>query len=683
MERLTVRQRQRGTSLIEVLVVIVVFLVGILAIVQIFPFGLDSLRTSRAISLANSLARSEVQRLQGSADQLPEAIVPTRALGTAFEILDPGHDPAVLDAPTILPASVREIDGQSRLIIDGTEFGDWTRITGANRVTRILGEGRAVPAPSVINGDLVSPMQLTFAPIRYTRVAGDVAAPGQLLVYSNDLALRPGNLEQGTPLPTQAGDSSEAFFVNGADAEVAGNPYFGEDQIWIARVPDGLGGFLRHSYRIRLTVNVSGPSVPRAVDLVVSATPTLGTLYAEVGNYAVFRVDELLSLSGGVYSPSEYISVLPGTLRIQRQFQQISKALSFSGNDPYQFKSQNFSLGLLVINPLAANVRWRQADGNFGRLRVRADYTVYDWRVIRDEFRVPAGLNPSVKLILNSVKPTNASGPDGRPRRGIGSTDLNDQTLWTPNRVGTVGNESFVLVDVQTGGVIVGNERAAGSSYYLDGTNGVVQFNDADADDTNGLTGRLYVPGPEPLSPWLDAGLVPMSGRTLRALYMGRSEYAVQPLKASASYQVLAAANAGQLGIGQVYPGGLPAVGRPAGWGSANRIYFPAADFGQKVLIGRVRTVAGTIDERDWQISGRETIDGSVVSYIQLPANLEISNTDPVERVRGASLKVRVLWNPDIFTLTGNSIDNFQRFTDWSAQWRKIETETFELGGLR
>ena len=62
---------------------------------------------------------------------------------------------------------------------------------------------------------------------------------------------------------------------------------------------------------------------------------------------------------------------------------------------------------------------------------------------------------------------------------------------------------------------------------------------------------------------------------------------------------------------------------------------------------------------------------------------LELTNTDPVERVRGASLKVRVLWNPDIFSLTGNGLDNFRRFTDWSAQWRKIETETFELGGLR
>lgn len=683
MERLTVRQRQRGTSLIEVLVVIVVFLVGILAIVQIFPFGLDSLRTSRAISLANSLARSEVQRLQGNADQLPEAIVPTQSLGTAFEILDPSHDPAVLDAPTLTASSVRGIDNQSRLLIDANTYGDWTLITGANRVTRVLGEGRAVPAPSVVNGDLASPLQLMFAPIRYTNVAGDVASPGQLLVYSNDLAVRAGNLEQGTPLPGQAGDSSEAFFVAGTDAEVAGNPFFGADQIWIAGVPNGAGGFLRHSYRVRMTINYAQPSGISAVDLVVSANPTLGPLYAEVGNYVVFRVDELLNLSGGVYSSTGYSGIVPGTLRIQRQFQQIAKALPFSGNDPYEFKSQNFSLGLLLINPLAANVRWRQTDGNFGKIRVRADYTVYDWRVIRDEFRIPTGINPSVKLILNSVKPTNASGPDGLRRRGIGSINSADLTLWTPDRTGTTGNESFVLVDVQTGGVIVGNDRAVGSSYYLDGTNGVVQFNDADADDSNGLTGRLYVPGPQPLSPWVDAGLVPMSGRTVRALYMGRSEYAVQPLKASASYQVLAAANAGQLGIGQVYPGGLPSFGRPSGWGSANRIYFPAADFGQKVLIGRVRTVTGNLDERDWQISGRETIDGRVVSYIQLPANLDFSITDPVERVRGASLKVRVLWNPDIFSLSGDPAVNFQRFTDWAAQWRKIETETFELGGLR
>ena len=146
MERLTVRQRQRGTSLIEVLVVIVVFLVGILAIVQIFPFGLDSLRASRAISLANSLARSEVQRLQGNSAQLPEAIVPTRTLGTGFQVLEPGHDPAILDAPTFTSASVRGIQSSGQLVVDGTPYGDWTRQSGANRVTRVLGEGRAVPA---------------------------------------------------------------------------------------------------------------------------------------------------------------------------------------------------------------------------------------------------------------------------------------------------------------------------------------------------------------------------------------------------------------------------------------------------------------------------------------------------------------------------------------------------------
>ena len=80
--------QRTGASLIEILVVIVIFLVGILAIAQIFPGGLNILRTTRNNTMATALARAEMERLKSQIDQLADAIVPARYVwnGTRYVI---------------------------------------------------------------------------------------------------------------------------------------------------------------------------------------------------------------------------------------------------------------------------------------------------------------------------------------------------------------------------------------------------------------------------------------------------------------------------------------------------------------------------------------------------------------------------------------------------------------------
>jgi len=67
---------RHGTSLVELLVVMVVFLVGILAIVQIFPGGFRVLNTTRNNSVASAFARQQIEQLKSRSEQLPDAIVP-------------------------------------------------------------------------------------------------------------------------------------------------------------------------------------------------------------------------------------------------------------------------------------------------------------------------------------------------------------------------------------------------------------------------------------------------------------------------------------------------------------------------------------------------------------------------------------------------------------------------------
>src|SRR5471030_2274065 len=68
-------RRTLGTTLIEILVVIVVFLVGILAVIQIFPKGFKLLLLNRSKMTAQALAREYVEMMKSRSDQLPEQIV--------------------------------------------------------------------------------------------------------------------------------------------------------------------------------------------------------------------------------------------------------------------------------------------------------------------------------------------------------------------------------------------------------------------------------------------------------------------------------------------------------------------------------------------------------------------------------------------------------------------------------
>ena len=85
-------QRSLGTTLIEILVVIVVFLVGILAVIQIFPKGFQLLLLTRSKLTAQALARDYVEQLKSRPDQLPSQIVAAH-YDNGNIIIDSGKDP--------------------------------------------------------------------------------------------------------------------------------------------------------------------------------------------------------------------------------------------------------------------------------------------------------------------------------------------------------------------------------------------------------------------------------------------------------------------------------------------------------------------------------------------------------------------------------------------------------------
>src|SRR5579862_9107025 len=174
-------RKRAGTSLVEILVVIVVFLVGILAIVQVFPGGFKALRNTQNDTIATSLARAMMDSLKTNSEQMPEAIVPVSYVvnGSTISIVtqpdrfpnDLGPDyPGLDQTGNILDASANPI-------------GSWQYLTGADVARRVIGEGRIIPAPrhvgSVFYGSL---LELQFAPLVFNPAYTSI-----FVVYGNDL----------------------------------------------------------------------------------------------------------------------------------------------------------------------------------------------------------------------------------------------------------------------------------------------------------------------------------------------------------------------------------------------------------------------------------------------------------------------------------------------------------------
>jgi Tfp pilus assembly protein PilV len=87
---------QRGASLVEVLVAILVLAIAILAFIRLYPSGFLALKRSGQSEAATRLAQQELERLKGRQDNLPYMIVPVK-----YEVIN-GQTVLVID-PTTSP----------------------------------------------------------------------------------------------------------------------------------------------------------------------------------------------------------------------------------------------------------------------------------------------------------------------------------------------------------------------------------------------------------------------------------------------------------------------------------------------------------------------------------------------------------------------------------------------------
>ncbi|MGB9608037.1 MAG: type IV pilus modification PilV family protein, partial [bacterium] len=69
--------RRKGVTLLEMLVAIAVFVVGIAFVLRVFPAGLKGIRYGEQVTLASSLAKTELSSLTANPSDLPDAIAAT------------------------------------------------------------------------------------------------------------------------------------------------------------------------------------------------------------------------------------------------------------------------------------------------------------------------------------------------------------------------------------------------------------------------------------------------------------------------------------------------------------------------------------------------------------------------------------------------------------------------------
>lgn len=657
------RRNHLGTTLVELLVVMVIFLIGILGVIQVFPAGFQALTATRNTTIATELARQEIERVKGRADQLPEMILPVRYVGggpTVTIVVDSNR--AIHD---LGPAGSGIAQNGQVLDALNNQIGKWQLLSGSNVVRRVIGEGGPVPAPRRVGALTGGLLILQFAPIVF-----NASYTAFLRVYGNDMQRRYGQPGFGGAQPWQ-------FFVS--DEDDNGNA---QDTLFLPIIP--LPPTANESpYRISFSYLVDNGGSLR-VEEVIDIDPAAIRAYLNPSlNFPLFwTIDIQALLTDNTYGPilqnGTYAGLDYDSVRVQRTYIQVA---SFSAN-PYEYMLLDADLGVLLFNPTGYNYFERRQGGQKVRLQARVNYDVLDWRILRQPFRVPDVTPYQMRLPLNSLMVKGTPNTDGSTYQGL--------EFPISNGAGGTQFVDVVLIDTESGGVFLhdpANPRdpnipvttsndymavdPARSSYVVDKSLGVIRLLDADR-TAPGLQLRLIYPGAATPT------VMTANGRELLALYQARGEWSVQVLKAPSLYQVVY----GTPGSAQCYVGGsyVPTGGDPT------RIYFPGMDVGRKVTIGEIWyfNLAGRqiLRDQDFVItaSPADPLGFPYIDINTVDANatgFDFTNGYAVRTVKGASIAARVLWNPAFFRLGPTPAENMASFEQWGRNWRKTTVESY------
>lgn len=466
----------KGTSLIEVLVVMVVLMVGILTVVRLFPPGFSSVRRAESMTFASRLAQFEMERWKNNTGNLPEGILPIGLVNGRLEYLNnvnPG--PPIDDTNS---SCYRRVIGETTRI----PFGGWS--TGPESGSNYM---------------------LSFSPI-------DVVTPSidpPLVVRGGNLSRR--EVDSNTDQQPWVWLKPYQYAIDYDASKISFLAYNRERTFHLAcswwETPSGGGD----------------PVLNTATDIPCIVTPEMSNTWLPISPTVISGEGFKIPVSYG----ATYVGLDHYSDTVSRGFRPLQLPEKWS-DDPYEFKLVDSVQGIISFNPLG------YAQTEFGKsLVAKINYTILDPQIIREDKRVPArevydALDRpyQIALTLNRIKETGQTlNEDGTVYAGIGPL------------IGSPVPMDALAIDLQTLRQVdptqvqfeVGNNKDG----YKDGIVSLMP-------DTSGTIRLLARPKTDPQDRSDNSGsivAVKPAGRNIRFFYKAEGDWSIQFRKAYATYE--------------------------------------------------------------------------------------------------------------------------------------------------
>ncbi len=630
----------RGFTLIEILVALVVLMIGIYAMLRIFPRGFSAIELSQQQTTAAQLAETELARWRLHPESLPDAIVATDYDGNLVEatlinnsetltsILVYGELAAqgvgltnydVLTLPRG-DVNVGNLDFFARPFIYSPLDATPSQFDAALSVRQTLGQPRnSTRHPNWQPNSLYLPRTVLGEQIDVRGLAlNREGIPFHLLSHAPlDKLLEndPGTLDDDTYVI--AYDAERWEYVPGGVAAV-----LGQRQFSVETSPASTVLWFRPSASDReFLVDYTDP----ATDLRV-----LGAEVTVVAN----------GTEGGIALPG---AVDPLTMQVRERLLVLSDTeyQSFESGDWAAWPRNKYRLvgeeskisGEVQFSPVL------QLDPEAGDIRlVKMDYRVKDWGILVFDVEVPAG--GMVRLPVQGIKGPHTTNPPRQPRPEAVDVNIKKHYDWNNQETAPTdprGSWAYVVaVDRQTGDILTEHEGNVWPAnpymrirrFLVDYRNGLLYFN--------------YDPRDPNISQWYNhlVDTPDRSGRTYRIFCRAENDWAVQLMVAARQYARSADPVPGTNAVGAEQGAG----GLTYAW-NMNRpqqLYFPLSEAGQAVLV-------------DYVAGDRSYVSGEV--HTIGPANVTDLGqwacplADRLEKepyriigVRGIGVRARTMW---------------------------------------
>lgn len=426
--------RRRGATLIEMIAAIAVLTLGILVLLKVFPGGFFVVRMGENRTLANALARQELERWKNNATSLPAGILGLFPDANGVIAYDSSISP---DRLTLTEAETQRLQ----------QFGlDPYYFDGVNRFRRIMAEKVRIPVPSpaqygsgITQGSVYV---LGAGPVYYLQTVENGELVSNITVHGAPMMRRRWRTNAGEPYFTDRQVYAIDYDANNDD---------GSDDtiIWLATQPFDRRFTITFDYWFNGRLESVQKSIP-----VPSGAPG-----------EMVRID-LSSWQEGPGKPPILEAgwqMRWGSEQLSRQFRQLD--LQDWSGDPYEFRliSPNIApfanMGVLMFNPLGRDFVERTARGTIP-LQAHINYDVLDWHIIRDDRLIPSAPT-NVKLTLGSVLSKGSR--------------LDDNTVYQGlvHGVSHASNPDFVAINLDNGQTL--NQDPDNPDYRVDYTAGVVR----------------------------------------------------------------------------------------------------------------------------------------------------------------------------------------------------------------